>query len=258
MASSDEIPGPVPQKTTDTQRIRKKRGSRGAFQGQRLAFLTEFMPKYIAKSKNKTRSKRGTEDNVWDEIFVAYWTAFPWRLPLGQDPLDDGVDYALALQDDEERERKSKLITQTEDVRLTYFTLDESQRVSCPQKIKNWYNRQRSAVGLAGNPFSQWLSRLRAPDGPPPKRLHDYQFYMQHPDYKPKVIDQFLERHPDAPCREHLKLKCDIARELLESEDQAVKDMIHTQARAEHEQNVEDHKDALEGLPALDEEGQQL
>ncbi|KAJ6568326.1 hypothetical protein DFH09DRAFT_1313787 [Mycena vulgaris] len=237
---NENHPPTAPQKPVNMPKPKekKKRGSPGDFQGQRLHFLLAFMPSYVAKSKNKIRKKRGTADNIWDEFFVNYWSSFPWHLPLSQDPSEDGVDYARPPVDEEERAAKTELMQKTE------------------SKIKSWFNRQQTAVGLAGNPFSEWLSRLQVPEGPAPRRLPDYQFYMQHSDHKAKVTTLFLEQHADTPAREHLKLRCDVARELLEGENQAVKDEIREAAATEHAEQMAVHEDALKGLPALDEEGQ--
>jgi hypothetical protein len=67
---------------------RKKRGQASDFTGQRLAFLTENIPDYIAASKKKLGPEAKTEGlaTFWPKFFNTYWTRFPWDLPFDQDP----------------------------------------------------------------------------------------------------------------------------------------------------------------------------
>jgi hypothetical protein len=54
--------------------------------------------------------------------------------------------------------------------------------------------QQGKAAGLKENPWTLWLTRFRVPMGAPPKKLADYQHYMQHEDYKAGVAAVYNER----------------------------------------------------------------
>jgi hypothetical protein len=71
----------------------KKRGQPSNFTGQRLAFLTENIPAYIAASKKKSGKEAKTEGLApfWAQLFTVYWTCFPWDLLFDQDPDPDAV-----------------------------------------------------------------------------------------------------------------------------------------------------------------------
>jgi hypothetical protein len=90
---------------------KKKPGKPSDFQGERAKFLEEFYPTYAEASK------RGKTRTIWKDFFVSYWQTFPWRLPLAQDPdPSDAMDYALRPQNDEELDRKAKLVPEMETV----------------------------------------------------------------------------------------------------------------------------------------------
>ncbi|KAJ7725578.1 hypothetical protein B0H16DRAFT_1736105 [Mycena metata] len=125
------------------------------------------------------------------------------------------------------------------------------------RKIKTWYNHHRHAMGLTSNPYAPWLARFRRPEGSAPKRVTDYQFYMQHEDFKAAVEAEFQARHGHKPREQHLALRCEVAREFFQAEPEQVKERIREEAREEHKEQVELWKDAEEGLPSVREEDQQ-
>lgn len=89
----------------------KKRGKISDFLGKREDFLLDYYPTYAAASK------KGKTREIWTGLFLKYWAAFPWRLPLNQDtnPVDL-TDYGLAPQGEEETNDKGKLIAAIEQV----------------------------------------------------------------------------------------------------------------------------------------------
>ncbi|KAK6968966.1 hypothetical protein R3P38DRAFT_3337357 [Favolaschia claudopus] len=211
---------------------KKKTGKPSDFQGKRLEFLLQFHPTYL------DASQRGKTRGIWDEFFKRYWRTFPWRLPLSQDPDEsDPTDYALAPQDTQEVDAQSKTISGTE------------------QKIKLWLGRQVKASGMKGNPWGEWLSRFRTPTTSAPKKLADYQYYMQQKKYKLNITTLYERRKQDVPGTQLMNLRASIARELLALEPQVVRDEMRAGAEEEHAALLAKHEDALEGLPALDEEG---
>ncbi|KAF7378028.1 hypothetical protein MSAN_00226700 [Mycena sanguinolenta] len=78
---------------------------------------------------------------------------------------------------------------------------------------------------------------------PPHRKLADYQYYMQHEDFKVGVAG-----------RDQLNLRTKIARRLLLSEPQEFQQRMKEGAAEEQAAQMAKHEDALEGLPALDEE----
>ncbi|KAJ7155743.1 hypothetical protein C8R46DRAFT_1041099 [Mycena filopes] len=169
-----------------------------------------------------------------------YWRLFHWRLPLDEEPGDDAMVVMNEVEELTAEEEKNKTAVQT--------------RIK--SKIKTWYNHHRNAMGMTSNPYTPWLARLRRPDGASPKRVTDYQFYMQHEEFKAAVEEEFQLRHAHEPRRQHLSLRCQVAREFFERESEEVKKRIRLEARLEHEDHLEQWKDAEEGLPSANEEEQ--
>jgi hypothetical protein len=98
------------------------------------------------------------------------------------------------------------------------------------------------------------LKQLRRPEGPPLKRISDHQFYMQHPDFRQKIMEVYTTQHADTPKNQRLTVQCQIARTLLEEEGEDVKTRIREEATAEHRALLEQHNNEAEGLPSVDEE----
>jgi hypothetical protein len=107
-------------------------------------------------------------------------------------------------------------------------------------------------MGLTSNPFTPWLVCLRRPDEKAPKHITDYQFYMQHQDYKDAVSARFNAESWDVPRADKLARRCEIAREMFQTEPEDVKQRIQQEAREEHEDELRRWKDADEGLPSID------
>jgi hypothetical protein len=110
---------------------------------------------------------------------------------------------------------------------------------------------------MTKNPWTAWLAHLRRPDDKSPKWIADYQFYMQHEDFKGTVAAAFSEKYWDTPTSERLARCCDVARELFEAELDKVKKRIWEKAKLEHEGEVRRWQDAVEGLPSMELEDQE-
>ncbi|KAJ7101170.1 hypothetical protein C8R44DRAFT_888138 [Mycena epipterygia] len=169
----------------------------------------------------------------------------------------------------EEKEQKKKIMKATNTVGARCFLARHAPRdalvmvsygwlMCCLQKIKTWFNHQRTAVGLAGIPWQPFLAALRRLPGPAPKRLTDAQWYMQHEDFKPKLAAVIAERYAQEPAKEHLRLCCPLAQTLLNEEDEAVKKRIKKEAEVEYKQALKAHKEAAEGLPSASGQDQAL
>jgi hypothetical protein len=127
----------------------------------------------------------------------------------------------------------------------------------CPrwQKIKGWLGWQKGKV-VKPNPWTDWLKRLRAPTAAAPRKLADYQYYMQHPDYKDQISAIFEERKVAVTDKKkHISLQVEIACEMFAAEPEEVHQRIAKGATAEHAALLAKHKNTLEGLPVLDEAG---
>ena len=109
---------------------------------------------------------------------------------------------------------------------------------------------------MSRNPFTNWLADLRRPDGPAPKRLTNYQFYMSHPDFKAAVDQKFREDHWDVPREQHLQLRCAVAKAMYAKESEEVHDRIRREVEEEFEDEKSRYRNAAEGLPSYDAEDQ--
>lgn len=108
-------------------------------------------------------------------------------------------------------------------------------------------------MGLA-DPWQGFFKQLRRPEGPAPKRLADYQFYMQHPDFKDGVMEEFKAKHAGTPKKERLKVQCEIARTMLEAEPEEVKTRVREEATSEYKALLEVYNNAADCLPPMSEE----
>ncbi|KAJ6509610.1 hypothetical protein DFH09DRAFT_1100884 [Mycena vulgaris] len=97
---------------------------------------------------------------------------------------------------------------------------------------------------------------LTAPAGPAPKRLADFQYYMQHKPYKTKVNVEYEALHVGAPPGQRLQLRAAVTKDLFAREPAEVQKAIKEEVEGNHEVLVTKHKEALEGFPSLDEEEQ--
>ncbi|KAJ7204808.1 hypothetical protein GGX14DRAFT_398144 [Mycena pura] len=231
-----------------------KRGQPSDFKGQRLKFLQDNIPAYIEASKyNKSpESKKSKGTRAWFPIFFAqYWEKFPWRLPFDEDPPPAGPPAMLDTAEDG---------FTALDVNLTP---EEEERKAATQKeikgkIKRWFSRQRpTSMGMYGNPYFTWLSRLRRhEDEPPPKRPLDFQFYMRHPDYKEKVAERFQELYSDEPRAAHIALRCQVARELPAEESDEVRAQLKQECDDAHAEEMAVYEEGGDALPSVDPEVQ--
>jgi hypothetical protein len=108
-------------------------------------------------------------------------------------------------------------------------------------------------LGLAGNAWLPFLKQLRRPEGHAPKQIANHQFYMQHPDFRQKVLDKYAADYADTPKNKCLMVQCEITQTLLEAEGEEVKALIRKEAEAEHAALLEAHNSELEGLPSVNE-----
>jgi hypothetical protein len=129
----------------------------------------------------------------------------------------------------------------------------------CLQKIKSWYNYRRTSTSLAGNPFATLLKSLHLPNLAPPRCIPDYQFYMQHPEFRTQVQEEFLVRgYGERAASLHISLRCKVAQDMLADESAEVKARIKEEGAEEHRELLAEHNAAEEGLPSVKEEDQAL
>jgi hypothetical protein len=109
----------------------KKRGTPSDFRGARLAMMIERLPEYIALSKSKKPGKKKDTGAFWATFFHDYWRAFPWRLPLEQEPPPSPEQPPATAEDafkaldldlsEEEQSEKTRIQSQTKLVRFEFF-----------------------------------------------------------------------------------------------------------------------------------------
>ncbi|KAJ6631638.1 hypothetical protein B0H10DRAFT_2207261 [Mycena sp. CBHHK59/15] len=221
---------------------RKKRGSPSDFQGKRLEFMTSQLDCYIAASKAKKKK-----------------TSEFWRPPDASEPLPEGAAW-WDLPEESPEDAEAAFRALDLDLSEEEIAMKSEIQTKTKEKIKRWFNRQRpSQMGIYGNPYFEHLSRMRRQnDEPPPKWLADYQFYLQHPDYKGGVNEQFGEEGgDDLPRGKKLALRCDIAKRLLAAEPEEVRESLKAEVEEAHEQELQEYEDVEEGLPSVDPKVQQ-
>jgi hypothetical protein len=108
-------------------------------------------------------------------------------------------------------------------------------------------------MGIQGNPFFEYLARLRGSNSEiAPRRKHNHQYYMSHPDFKDAVKARFDEEYGDEHKATQLSLRCSVARNLLDAEPQEVKDQMKKECNEEHTREVEAFKQSGDGMPDPD------
>ncbi|KAF8143621.1 hypothetical protein K438DRAFT_1993683 [Mycena galopus ATCC 62051] len=166
--------------------------------------------------KKKSTSAAKTEGLVvfWLKLFEEYWTRFPWRLPLKDEPpppsesqepvsedLFDPLDLNLSM---EEADRKSEIQKKTK------------------EKIKHWFLRQRpGAMAIHGNPFFTHLVRMHhnKAGGPPSVQLISSSTCAIQNSTTPwrSVSRRSIQMHQESDMeepddvRERIKTECDEA-----------------------------------------------
>ncbi|KAJ6453227.1 hypothetical protein C8R47DRAFT_1229170 [Mycena vitilis] len=143
---------------------------------------------------------------------------------------------------DEEKAAKVKVMTETE------------------AKIKRWFSYRRAPGGGASNPFSKFLRQLQS-DERQPKRLPDWQVYMQDEEKNDAVNARFAVDYPElVGARNTINERGQLARKLLAEEAEDVREMFHKRAEEEFEDAMDSFKSRGEGGfedPELNEEERQ-
>ncbi|KAJ6499894.1 hypothetical protein DFH09DRAFT_1336300 [Mycena vulgaris] len=246
----------MPPKLGTSSAPRKKRGNPSDFKGKRLKFMTSQLDTYMTASKAKKKKTA----KFWRDFFAKYWRLFPWRLGLDEDPpnppgvVPEGCAWwDVAEESPEDAEAAFKAL----DLNLSPEDVERKSKIQTDTKakVKRWFNRQRPGqIGVYGNPYFEYLADMRRQsDEPPPKRLADYQFYLQHPNFKGRVSAQFSEEHgEDLPRGKQLALRCEIAKRLLGEEEEDVKQRLKEELDEAHEKDMQEYEDGAEGLPSVD------
>lgn len=114
-------------------------------------------------------------------------------------------------------------------------------------------------MGIHANPYFQYLAQeMRTREHhTAPKRQTDYQFYMRHLDFKDQVAERFEADHAHEPRKQHLSLRCQLAREMLAEEPEEVRERVHKECDEAHAREMKEYEEEDEGLPSPDPEVQQ-
>ncbi|KAJ7768419.1 hypothetical protein B0H16DRAFT_1453125 [Mycena metata] len=213
----------------------KKRGNRSDMVGRRSEQLEAALDAY------STASAAGTTRTWYSKFFEEYWKLFPWEVPLDRDPTEDEIanapvnDTALTPA---QKAAKKKIVNATE------------------AKIKRWFNYQRTHAGGGINPWPRWLkAELKAPeDERRPRRLLDYQVYMQDEEKNAAINAALAEQYPDkVGPRDSIKYRAALARELLAAETEEVQADFKLKGEEEYEEALEEFR-KNEGAGAKEED----
>src|SRR5277367_2771181 len=113
------------------------------------------------------------------------------------------------------------------------------------QRLKNWFNHQRQLHDQTDgkSPWTAWLSALRKPMDPPPKRIPCWKYYMAHSKYADKVSMAFDEKWAaaDLEPKHQINFRCKVAQELFESEDKEVQEELQKEMEEKHLELVKSH-----------------
>ncbi|KAJ7120486.1 hypothetical protein C8R43DRAFT_1136871 [Mycena crocata] len=208
----------------------KKRGNPGDFHGKRHEYFTGRLDELPSDADQKTVRA------WWPKFFKEYWKLFPWRLPIDVDPSDDmepvdvDEDKSLSL---EEKEKKAKI-------------MDEAEA-----KIKRWFSYRRRTSGP--NLWKKFLDmRYAESDDRRPRRLLEWQVYMQDPKKNAEINRLFRERHPDKVGEKStLQWRAEIARELFAEEPEETKQEFRERGESEYKEALAACGKGLEGHAAL-------
>ncbi|KAJ7022502.1 hypothetical protein C8F04DRAFT_1272617 [Mycena alexandri] len=218
---------PKPKKTKgkpDDDEDAKRRGNQGDYHGTRLDFLQDNLDIY------RERSGKKTVTSWWPELFDGWWAKFCWRWPLDFEPGPEDVPDATEDDDlsPEDREAKAKAITDTEVVKnQTGFS----------------YRLHKNGALSKGNPFGKWIKQIQGGDLRRPKRLQDWQVYMQDEEKNRVINTLFREREPTlAKERNTIEYRAQIARELWEDEPEEVKAEFREQAQEEFDDAMAEYE----------------
>ncbi|KAJ8514956.1 hypothetical protein ONZ45_g7563 [Pleurotus djamor] len=215
---SNGPPRPKKRRQKDTTEAPRKRGNRGDFQGRRLQHLDQAFSDYMAAS-----SISSTKVTEWfnNDFFPGWFEKFPWYIPLTEEvPVDIDVEKGEA-----------ELSAEVNDMK------EDAKKAIC-SKLKTWLNYQRTArkEKAATNAWQPWLNQLRDASSVRPRRLNDWQYFIKFEVFFEEVEAAFSAKWPpdSFPNEERLNKVREVAEELLKSKGDEVKQRIHQEADAQH------------------------
>ncbi|KAF9489974.1 hypothetical protein BDN71DRAFT_1435017 [Pleurotus eryngii] len=153
------------QSTADKE-SKKKRGKKGDFQGKVSSEGTAAVHKWFMA-----------------EFFPKYWNEFHLSLPLTEDKPQDASKLPLM---------KDKYLTAEQQLAKT------NVMQAAVKKIKTWFNYWCTALSLNSNkdPWMPLLTKIHQVNDSPPCQPHECQFYMNMPEFKPKVDKEMDNTQP--------------------------------------------------------------
>ncbi|KAJ7840330.1 hypothetical protein B0H14DRAFT_2587555 [Mycena olivaceomarginata] len=188
----------------------KKRGQASDFQGSREVFLSS--------KKKGLEAKTDGLRVFWSNLFDEYFKVYPWDLPLDQEPDPNAIPVRLPDTAEEALDQMG-----------FNDSPEDKERQGKAKKIES----ENQALG---NPFFEHLSQLRHREQTlAPKRMSDYQYYMQHKEFKDAVRERFEDEYEEGESRaRQIDARCRIAKEMLEDEPQDVRDRITRECDKAH------------------------
>ncbi|KAK7020040.1 hypothetical protein R3P38DRAFT_3198597 [Favolaschia claudopus] len=220
------------KKNTDAPQAR---GNPGDFRGSRREFLKSRVPEYLKHS-----DEHSTRD-FWPGVWRDYWSEYPWDLAINEEPPPDWGELGKA-----DSELTADELTQKNDIK------DKVQA-----KIKRWFSYARHSGKGGVNPFAKWLGQLRRVDERAPKRLALHQVYMQDEEKNDEINRLLKERHPELVGRQNsIKERTAIARELLEAEEEEIREEYRLRGEEEYQEAMEEFKGGEEAVADAEEDAE--
>ncbi|KAK7440766.1 hypothetical protein VKT23_013639 [Stygiomarasmius scandens] len=127
-----------------------------------------------------------------------------------------------------------------------------SKTSSNRKTIRAWFGMKRlqynNATG-ARNPFNAWFEQIKQLKRGSTCGLTDYQFYLKHPVYGPRVKTKFEKKWPTMGKEEKYRLHylCEEAKEMLAKEAEEVRQQLNEENEEEHQKRVERAEKLMSG-----------
>ncbi|TFK81530.1 hypothetical protein K466DRAFT_604430 [Polyporus arcularius HHB13444] len=218
-----------------TEKKGGKAGCQGNFHGMRAETIDQWFPEYLLTKGGA----RKIQAKFWDAFFAAWFKEFQWNLPLDRDP-----DPTFPPPPEETEEI---LAQKNEIIKLTKARLKAHMRY-----------RAVAAARKENNPWTGLVKKMKEQieDAPAPRKMSIWQHYMGKKSEKIQEI--FDERWPtlNLPNTDRIKIRGEIARELLEKETDDYRKQLQVEVEAQHEKDVEEYT-AATMPPAPEEEDAQ-
>lgn len=116
----------------------------------------------------------------------------------------------------------------------------------------NWFSRKRQTM-VSDITYLPLLKQLRVPEYDLPKKRRPYEVYMKRPEVRLRIADAFSAAgYQDRPQRDHVSLRCTIAKNMLAEEPASVREAVDAEVESLYKKETARYEDESEGLPSAD------